>query len=229
MTRGEHVSEGREDSVEAPVLERETLGVSLPPLDLESFRLGFGLARVEESGRKVKPSNTRAGASCGAGGVASAAGDVEHAHSRRDAGAAHAVGVGLRELCNALQRRIRRIGCSDEDGFDARLIHVADERFGFERRHVGDEQAVDARLRRVPHEAGARRDDVGVGQDTNGHLRVPRAEVADQAETIADSHVYREGPLRRRLDHGPVRNRIGEGNADLDHVGAAFDNRIEQP
>ena len=35
-------------------------------------------------------------------------------------------------------------------------------------------------------------------------------------------------PLRRRLDHRPVGDRVGEGDADLDHVRAAVDQRVEQ-
>ena len=37
------------------------------------------------------------------------------------------------------------------------LRHLAHERLGFERRHVGDQQAVGAGFRRVAHEAGAGR------------------------------------------------------------------------
>jgi hypothetical protein len=65
------------------------LGVSLPPLDLKSFRVGFGPARVEQLDRKVEPSHASSDAGCGQSGIGSAACDVEHAHPRRDAGARH--------------------------------------------------------------------------------------------------------------------------------------------
>ena len=37
----------------------------------------------------------------------------------------------------------------------------------------------------------------------------------------------RERPLGRRLDDRPVGDRVGEGDADLEHVGAAFDQGVE--
>ena len=45
----------------------------------------------------------------------------------------------------------------------------------------------------------------------------------DQVEAVADPDAGGERALRRGLDHRPVGDRIGEGNPDLDHVGAALD------
>ena len=75
---------------------------------------------------------------------------------------------------------------------------------------------------------GASDDDIGVGEDADRHVRMARAEARDQLEAIADPHARRERALRRGLDHGPVGDRVGEGNSDLDHVGAALDDRVEQ-
>ena len=73
---------------------------------------------------------------------------------------------------------------------------------------------------RVAHEARSRRDDVGIGQDTDGHGRLPRPEARDVLQAIADPDSCGQRALRRRLDHRPVGHRVGEGDPDLDHVGA---------
>ena len=51
---------------------------------------------------------------------------------------------------------------------------------------------------------------------------------AISVEAIGDLHPGIERALGRGLDHRPVGDRVGKGNADLDHVGAARDHRIEQ-
>ena len=56
-----------------------------------------------------------------------------------------------------------------------------------------------------------------------GTSRMARAKRGDQVEAIADSDPGAERALRRGLDHRPVGDRVGEGDADLDHVGAALD------
>ena len=98
-----------------------------------------------------------------------------------------------------------------------------DERLGLERRHVGDQQAVGAGFRGVAHEPGPRDDDVGIGEDADGHIRMARAKAAEQLEAIADPDAGGQRALRRGLDHRPVGDGIGERDPDLDHVGAAFD------
>ena len=50
-----------------------------------------------------------------------------------------------------------------------------------------------------------------------------------QVEAVADADAGLERALGRGLDHRAVGDRIGERNSDLDHVRAAFDQRIEQP
>ena len=55
-----------------------------------------------------------------------------------------------------------------------------------------------------------------------------RAKAGNQVEAIGDRDARIERALRRGLDHRPVGDRVGEGDSDLDHVGAARDDRIEQ-
>ena len=55
-----------------------------------------------------------------------------------------------------------------------------------------------------------------------------RAEAGDQVEAVADPDAGGERALRRGLDDRPVGDRVGEGNADLDHVRAALDHGVEQ-
>src|SRR5205085_9538411 len=50
----------------------------------------------------------------------------------------------------------------------------------------------------------------------------------DELKAITDSDTGRERALRCRLDDRTVGDRVGEGNAHLDHVGAALDHRVEQ-
>ena len=53
------------------------------------------------------------------------------------------------------------------------------------------------------------------------------AEFAEQVETVPRPDAGAQRPVGRGLDHRPVGDRIGEGDADLDHVGAARDEPVE--
>ena len=56
-----------------------------------------------------------------------------------------------------------------------------------------------------------------------------RPEARDELQAVADPDPGGERALRRRLDHRPVGDGVGEGDPDLDHVGAAVDESVEQP
>ena len=114
-------------------------------------------------------------------------------------------------------------------GVDAVRAGGGGEGRGFEQRHVGDEHAVHPRLRRLRVEmvAAARHDEIGVGEDADRHRRMTRAESGEQSEAIRRPSPRRQRPRRSRLDHRPVGDRIGEGDADLQHVGAGLDQRVE--
>ena len=62
-----------------------------------------------------------------------------------------------------------------------------------------------------------------------GTSRMALAKSGNQVEAVGDANSRRERALRSGLDHRPVGNRVGEGYPDLDHVRAAFDQRVEQP
>ena len=102
------------------------------------------------------------------------------------------------------------------------------KRLGFERGDIGDEQAVGAGFGRVAHESGARDDDIRVGQDTEGTSGCRARKPAIRSKQSPTRTPASERALRRRLDHRPVGDGIGEGDADLDHVGARRDDRVEQ-
>ena len=53
----------------------------------------------------------------------------------------------------------------------------------------------------------------------------PRARLGEAVEAGARPHPLRERPLGRAADHRPVRERVGEGEAELEQVGAALDGR----
>ena len=82
MARRKHVTEGREDAIERPVLEGELLGVTLDPLELETLALGLGTPLFQQLRRQVETGHAPACPSGGHGGVARAAGHVEDALTR---------------------------------------------------------------------------------------------------------------------------------------------------
>ena len=103
------------------------------------------------------------------------------------------------------------------------------ERLGFERGHVGNQQAVGAGLGGIAQRTRPRAmHEIRIGKDADRHVRMACPEASDQLEAVADPHACRERALCGRLDHRPVGDRVGEGDADLDHVRAALDDGIEQ-
>ncbi len=54
------------------------------------------------------------------------------------------------------------------------------------------------------------------------------ADLRQALEAGPGAHAARQRPLAREPDHGPVRERVGEGEADLEQVGAARDRRLRQ-
>src|SRR3546814_1436706 len=54
-----------------------------------------------------------------------------------------------------------------------------------------------------------------------------RAEITSDGEDAGGGRAGGEAAQVRGLDRGAVGHRIGEGHAEFDHVGAAFDQRIE--
>src|SRR3546814_20362366 len=57
--------------------------------------------------------------------------------------------------------------------------------------------------------------------------RMARAEITSDGEEAGGGRAGGEAAQVRGLDRGAVGHRIGEGHAEFDHVGAAFDQRIE--
>ena len=79
--------------------------------------------------------------------------------------------------------------------------------------------------------AGAVSGEVRFGRgskDADGHVRMAGAEGRDELEAVSDPHSRGERALRRRLDHRSVGDGIGKGDAQLDHVRSALDDRVEQ-
>jgi hypothetical protein len=89
VTRGELHPEARQHVVEAPVLERQLLGVGGDPLDLHIRRGGAVAAGDEELRREVGGDHPGAPARGGNGSVAPAGRDVENLVAGHDAGARH--------------------------------------------------------------------------------------------------------------------------------------------
>ncbi|MNH38450.1 hypothetical protein D3C79_994830 [compost metagenome] len=69
-------------------------------------------------------------------------------------------------------------------------------------------------------------DQVGVDQQADGDLRVLGAHPGEQLEAAIRGGVAREGAQGRALDGGAVRHRVGEGDAELEGIGAPLDQRI---
>ena len=76
--------------------------------------------------------------------------------------------------------------------------------------------------------AAARDDDVGVGQDADRDVGMAGAEVGDHRQAIGGADPGLERLLGGLGDHRAVGDRVGEGNADLDHVAPALDQGVEQ-
>jgi hypothetical protein len=87
VPRSEHVPERGEDAVERIVRERQLLGISLDPFDIDAFSRGLLAATVEQLRNEVEAGHASAGASGGDGRVAGTAGDVEDVHAGLDSGA----------------------------------------------------------------------------------------------------------------------------------------------
>ena len=148
--------------------------------------------------------------------------------SAGDPGAADAIGVGLRQAGDP--RAASRPACWRRRSAPARSRPAPSrgERLRLERGNVGDQQAVGARLGRVAHEAGPRDDEIGVSQDADRHVRMALRGSPRSGRSSRRPDAGGERALRRGLDHRAVGDRVGEGDADLDHVGAALDDRVEQ-
>ena len=85
-------------------------------------------------------------------------------------------------------------------------------------REIGDQHAVRAGTPGPIECIGSRgehRIEITEQHDRNGE-RCPR----DELEHFVVRHPLRQGALRARLDHGPVRHGIGEWNADFYHIRA---------
>jgi hypothetical protein len=80
------MSEGREDAVEASVVERKILGVALPPLDLQPFGLGFRLPRLKEPGREIEARDPRPRPGGSPRSIPGSACHIEYRHPRFDFG-----------------------------------------------------------------------------------------------------------------------------------------------
>jgi hypothetical protein len=75
------------DSTRSNDASSNGLDIALDPLDLETGRVGLGLALLEQLGNEVEPGDGGAGTRRGQGGIAGAACDVEYPHRRADPGA----------------------------------------------------------------------------------------------------------------------------------------------
>lgn len=128
VVRGEHHAEGGEDDVEGAGFEGELFGVGDHELDLGAFGCGSFGGALEQRGDEVRTDDVGSSAGRGEGGVAVAAGDVEHALIR-----AHVRGL-TKGLAHDLQR-----GTDDRevprgpDGLHPRLHGVQGRQGGTER------------------------------------------------------------------------------------------------
>src|SRR3982751_1227054 len=55
-----------------------------------------------------------------------------------------------------------------------------------------------------------------------------RAKVGNEIKAVGDANARIQRPLGRGLDHRSIGDRVGERNPDLDHVGTARDQGVEQ-
>ena len=121
------------------------------------------------------------------------------------------------------------VGRQEEDRIDARPLQQDQQLGRLLGRHVDGEHAVDADRagllgeRRIAHGL----DRVQVAHQDDRRILVALAELADEGQGLAQAHVVREGALAGALDHRAVGHRIGERHADLEHVGAGLDQRVQ--
>ena len=88
-------------------------------------------------------------------------------------------------------------------------------------RQVDDNQPVDARSPGVGQKPfdSIDIDRVVIAHQNDGRRLVARAEVLDELERLPERRSAFERPKPRCLDRRAVGHRVGEGHADLDHVG----------
>ena len=96
-------------------------------------------------------------------------------------------------------------------------------------RQIDDDQPVDAGRLRVGEELvdAVDVDRIVVAHQHDRRVVVALAELAHHGERLLQRLPGLERALRRRLDRGAVRHRIGERHAELDHVGAGRRQRLE--
>ncbi len=142
----------------------------------------------------------------------------------------HIVDVAARHLADGGDPVVGRRRREQEDRIDARRAHLRGEIVRFLGRIVDDEHAVDARVARGRGECVRAHalDRIRVAHQHDGRLLVARAKALHVVEHAVKRHAFRERALRRALDHGAVGHRVGERHAELDHVGAAFGERVHQ-
>ena len=70
-------------------------------------------------------------------------------------------------------------------------------------------------------------EDRRVGHRDQRHVHTSSC-LGQHLEAAAGAHAGRERPLAGAADHGPVRERVGEREAELDHVGAGFDRCLRE-
>ncbi len=101
-------------------------------------------------------------------------------------------------------------------------------------RVVHDEQAVDAGLGRIVHEAVLAVDlvvalhRVGVAHQHHGRGLVLLAELAHIGQHLHQAHAIGDGAVACLLDGGAVGHGVREGHAQLDHVGASLHHAVHQ-
>ena len=115
---------------------------------------------------------------------------------------------------------VRRSGCDELDAADLRLLS---------RRKVGDDHARGTGGASVRREALPA---VGLEQRGVGHRHQRHVDACPHAREAVEAglraHPLRERPLGGSPDHGAVGERVGEGEAELDEVGAALHRRLGQ-
>ena len=103
--------------------------------------------------------------------------------SAGDAGSADAISVGFRKACDTLEGRLRGVRSGDHHEVQSGLIGLTHEGLGFERRHVGDEQAVGSCLGRLAHESDPVHDEIRVGQNSQRNMRMAGPKVWRSAQS----------------------------------------------
>ncbi|MNT25593.1 hypothetical protein D3C72_1611170 [compost metagenome] len=71
-------------------------------------------------------------------------------------------------------------------------------------------------------------DGIGIAHQHHGRRLVRLAELTHVAEHVVDADVEFQGPLAGALDDGAFGHGVGKRHAQLEHVGAALDERVHQ-